>query len=288
MTGYGSAKGVSGKLEITVELRSVNNRFLDCNVKLPRVYTCLEDGIKARVQKSISRGKVDLYVTIDASKAGDVVIEVNEPVADAYMAAFRRLTERYGVPNDVTAMGLARMQDVLVVTKSETDVEQLGRDIDEILAAAIEDFNTMRRREGERLYADIISRAGEIERLVGLAEERSPQTVEEYRQRLETRLREVLEGSAVDEARIVTEAAIFADKTAVAEETVRLRSHLAQLRALLQSAEPVGRKLDFLVQEFNREANTIGSKGNDVQMARIVVDLKSEIEKIREQIQNVE
>ncbi len=288
MTGYGSAKGSSGKLEITVELRSVNNRFLDCGVKLPRVYTCLEDGIKARIQKSISRGKVDVFITIDASKADDVVIEVNEPVADAYMAALKCLSDKYGIPNDATAMGLARMQDVLAVTKRDTDVERLGADIDAILTAAIDDFNTMRAREGERLYDDISARADEIERLVGLAEERSPQTVAEYRERLEARLREVLENNSVDETRIVTEAAIFADKTAVAEETVRLRSHLSQLRSLLKSDEPVGRKLDFLVQEFNREANTIGSKGNDVQMARIVVDLKSEIEKVREQIQNVE
>ncbi len=288
MTGYGGARGVSGKLEITVEVRSVNNRFLDCSIKLPRVYTCLEDGIKARVQKAISRGKVDVFITIDASKADDVFIEVNEPVADAYMAALEKLSQKYGVPNDATAVSLARMQDVLVITKAETDVERLGADIDGILARALEDFNDMRAREGEKLRRDIASRADGIERLVGLAEERSPQTVEEYRQRLEARLREVLENNAVDETRIVTEAAIFADKTAVAEETVRLRSHLSQLRDMLQSSEPVGRKLDFLVQEFNREANTIGSKSNDVRMARIVVDLKSEIEKIREQIQNVE
>ncbi len=288
MTGYGSAKGLSDKLEITVEVRSVNNRFLDCSVKLPRVYTCLEDGIKSRVQQGISRGKVDVFITIDARYADDTVISVNEPVADAYMAALKALSERYGIENDVTATSLSRLQDVLTVTKAETDVKKLGEDIDAILVKALEDFNSMRAREGERLYADISSRADEIERLVGLAEERSPQTVAEYRERLAARLREVLESSDVDEARIVTEAAIFADKTAVAEETVRLRSHLAQLRDLIRSGEPVGRKLDFLVQEFNREANTIGSKGNDLQMARIVVDLKSEIEKIREQIQNVE
>ncbi len=288
MTGYGSAKGVSDKLEITVELRSVNNRFLDCSVRLPRVYTCLEDAVKARVQKGISRGKVDVYITIDATKADDTVIAVNEPVADAYMAALKLLAERYGIEPDVTAMSLSRLQDVLTVTRAETDVDKLGRDIDEILSRAMEDFNAMRAREGERLYADISSRADEIERLVGLAEERSPQTVREYRDRLEARLREVLESSTVDEARLVTEAAIFADRTAVAEETVRLRSHISQLRELIAKDEPVGRKLDFLVQEFNREANTIGSKGNDLQMARIVVDMKSEIEKIREQIQNVE
>ncbi len=288
MTGYGCAKGSSDKLDITVELRSVNNRFLDCSVKLPRVYTCLEDGIKARVQRSISRGKVDVFVTIDASRSDDTVISVNEPVADAYMAALDALCARYGIEKDITAVTLSRYQDVLAVTKAETDVKKLGEDIDAILARAIDDFNSMRVREGQRLYADISSRADEVERLVGLAEERSPQTVAEYRERLTARLREVLDSSGIDDARVVTEAAIFADRTAVAEETVRLRSHISQLRELIKSGEPVGRKLDFLVQEFNREANTIGSKGNDLQMARIVVDLKSEIEKIREQIQNVE
>ncbi len=288
MTGYGSAKGVSDKLEITVELRSVNNRFLDCNVRIPRVYTCLEDAIKARVQQGISRGKVDVYVTIDASGAEDTVVTVNEPVADAYVAAIRAISEKYGVPNDLTATSLARMQDVLTVTKAEADVEKLGRDIVEILSRAMDDFNAMREREGVKLHEDIASRADEVERLVGLAEERSPETVKEYRERLYAKLTEVLESTSIDEGRVLTEAAIFADKVAVAEETVRLRSHISQLRDMINSDEPVGRKLDFLVQEFNREANTMGSKGNDLQMAKIVVDMKAEIEKIREQIQNVE
>ena len=288
MTGYGSAKGASGRLEITIELRSVNNRFLDCSVRIPRVYTSLEDGIKAQIQKAISRGKVDVFVTIDASKADDVVISVNESVADAYMAALRRISEKYGIENDATAMSLAKMQDVLFVTKAEADTEQLGADISAILASALEDFNSMRAREGAKLKNDILSRADEIERLTALAEERSPATVTEYRDRLYKRMTEVLESTSIDEGRILTEAAIFADKTAVAEETVRLRSHISQLRHLMESDEPVGRKLDFLSQEFNREANTIGSKGNDIEMARIVVDLKSEIEKIREQVQNIE
>ncbi|MGM9522077.1 MAG: YicC/YloC family endoribonuclease [Oscillospiraceae bacterium] len=288
MTGYGSASGTSGKLEITVELRSVNNRFLDCTVKLPRVYTVLEDGIKTRVQSVISRGKVDVFITIDASKADNVTISVNESLADAYVSAIKQLSERYCLPNDVTAVSLSRMQDVLYVTKTETDVEQLGKDIDEILSRALADFDSMRVREGEKLYNDICSRADAIERLVAQAEERSPITVAEYRERLTKRLKEVLENTKLDEARILTEAAIFADRVAVNEETVRLHSHIAQLRQLLNSDVPVGRKLDFLVQEFNREANTLGSKGNDLEMARIVVDLKAEIEKVREQIQNVE
>ena len=288
MTGYGSAKGTSGKLKITVELRSVNNRFLDCSVRIPRVYTALEDMIKAQVGRSISRGKVDVFVTIDFSEADDVEIVVNESVADAYVSAVRRLSEKYSIPNDITALSLAKMQDVLSVQKAETDMDELGRDISAILAEAIADFDAMRIREGAKMREDVLNHLNEVERLKNLAVERSPKTVGEYREKLLKRMREVLDGATVDESRIVTEAALFADKTAVDEETVRLTSHISQLRSFMEAAEPIGRKVDFLVQEFNREANTIGSKGNDVEMARIVVDLKSEIEKIREQIQNIE
>ncbi|MBR0062613.1 MAG: YicC family protein [Oscillospiraceae bacterium] len=288
MTGYGSAKGTSGKLKITVELRSVNNRFLDCSVRIPRVYTALEDMIKAQVGKSISRGKVDVFVTIDFSEADDVEIVVNESVAEAYVNAVRKLSEKYSLPNDLTALSLAKMQDVLSVQKAETDMDSLGRDISAILAEAIADFDAMRSREGAKLREDVLNHLNEVERLRNLAVERSPKTVSEYREKLLKRMREVLDGAAVDESRIVTEAALFADKTAVDEETVRLESHISQLRSFMEASAPIGRKVDFLVQEFNREANTIGSKGNDVEMARIVVDLKSEIEKIREQIQNIE
>lgn len=288
MTGYGSATGVSGKLKITVELRSVNNRFLDCSVRIPRVYTALEDRIKAEVQKAISRGKVDVFVTIDSSEADDVLISVNESVADAYVAAVNALSVRYKIANDLTALSLARMPDVLTVSKEETDMDVLGNDLVEILKAALSDFNAMRVTEGEKLRADVLSRACEIERMVGIVEERSPATVAEYREKLLKRMREALDSVQIDEQRILTEAAIFADKTAVAEETVRLRSHISQLRSLMEAKEPVGRKLDFLIQEFNREANTIGSKCNDLELQHTVVDIKSEIEKIREQIQNIE
>ena len=288
MTGYGNATGASGKLGLTVELRSVNNRFLDCNVRIPRVYTAAEDAIKAMVQSCISRGKVDVYVTIDASAADDVTIRINEPLAGAYVDAFQHLFDKYGVTNDLTASSLARFSDVLVVEKKETDTDQLTKDICAVLAQALDSFDSMRIAEGARLRDDILSRADEIERLTALAEARSPQTVAEYRARLEQRMREVLESTTIDEARILTEAAIFADRVAVNEEIVRLKSHLVQLRTFMESSEPIGRKLDFLVQEFNREANTLGSKGNDLEMARIVVDLKAEIEKIREQIQNIE
>lgn len=288
MTGYGSAKGTSGKLKITVELRSVNNRFLDCSVRIPRVYTALEDVIKARVGKSISRGKVEVLVSVDFSEADDVEISVNESVADAYVAAVRRLSEKYAIPNDLTALSLARMQDVLSVQKAESDMDELGRDVSAILGEAIADFDKMRVREGARLREDVLAHLDEVERLKDLVVERSPKTVGEYREKLLKRMREVLDSASVDESRIVTEAAIFADKTAVDEETVRLTSHISQLRGFMEADGPIGKKADFLVQEFNREANTIGSKGNDVEIARIVVDLKSEIEKIREQIQNIE
>ena len=204
------------------------------------------------------------------------------------MDAFQHLFDRYGVTNDLTASTLARFPDVLVVEKKETDADQLTKDICAVLAQALDSFDAMRIAEGARLRADVLRRADEIERLTCLAEVRSPQTVAEYRTRLEQRMREVLESTTIDEARILTEAAIFADRVAVNEELVRLKSHLAQLRTFMESTEPVGRKLDFLVQEFNREANTLGSKGNDLEMARIVVDMKAEIEKIREQIQNIE
>lgn len=288
MTGYGSARGVSGELKITIELRSVNNRFLDCSIRIPRVYTVLEDAIKAEVQKAISRGKVDVFVTIDASEANDVLIKVNESVADAYVAALNALSVRYKIANDLTAVSLARMPDVLTVSKEETDIETLGKNICAILREALSDFNRMRAVEGEKLREDVLSRAAEIEKMVGIIEERSPETVREYREKLLKRMREALDTVQVDEQRILTEAALFADKTAVAEETVRLRSHIAQLRNMMEAREPVGRKLDFLIQEFNREANTIGSKCNNLELQHTVVSLKSEIEKIREQIQNIE
>lgn len=288
MTGYGSAKGASGKLDITIELKSVNNRFLDCSVRLPRIYSALEENIKSQIQKSISRGKVDVFITIDASKADDIAISVNEGVADAYISALNVLSERYGIVNDVTALSLSKMQDVLFITKTEADIEEIGKDISSILAEAIVDFDAMRCREGDKLRINILSKADEIENLIKMVEQRSPATVEEYRLRLTKKMNEVLENTSIDEARILTEAAIFSDKVSVDEETVRLHSHIEQLRHLLDSDEPVGRKLDFLIQEFNREANTIGSKGNDIEMSRIVVDLKSEIEKIREQVQNIE
>jgi len=288
MTGYGSAQGASGKLDITVEVKSVNSRFLENAVRLPRIYAFAEDKIKALVQKHVARGKVDVYVTIDNSKADDTVIRINEPLADAYFKAIQSLSERYGLKNDLSPVQLSRYPDVLTVEKAEADADVVAADICAVLEQALEAFNAMRAREGERLKADMLAHLDEIERLTGLCETRSPITVAEYRQRLTQKMQDILEDKNIDEARLLTEAAIFADRVAINEETVRLRSHIAQMRAMLEEGIPVGRKLDFLIQEFNRESNTIGSKGNDLEMAKYVVDLKGEIEKIREQVQNVE
>lgn len=288
MTGYGCASGFSGKTAISIELRSVNNRFLDCNIRMPRVYTVIEDAMKTVIQKYIARGKVDVFVTIDSSQEEDVVISFNKPLADAYISVFQSISNTYLLKNDVSVMSLAKLPDVLHVEKAEIDTDVLSKDICVILEEALKSFTAMRMTEGQKLFDDISARLDEIERLTSLAENRSPKTVEEYRARLLAKMSEVLQQTNIDENRILLEAAIFADKIAVNEEIIRLRSHISQLRGMLAMDEPVGRKIDFLIQELNREANTLGSKGNDTEMAHIVVNLKAEIEKIREQIQNIE
>lgn len=288
MTGYGRAREMHNGRDITVEVRSVNNRYLDCTVKMPRAYIFAEDRMKARVQQAISRGKVDVFVTIDASAADAAVVAVNEPLARGYYDALTRLKTMFDLPGDITPEVLAKFPDVLAVTKAEEDVEAIAADICAVLDDALTSYNAMRAVEGEELAADVAGRVTTIETVVGKVEERSPQTVAAYRQRLETKMQEVLQSTTIDESRILTEAAIFADKIAVDEETVRLRSHIAQLRAMLVSDEPVGRKLDFLIQEVNRECNTIGSKCNDLTIAQDVVNMKAEVEKIREQVQNME
>ena len=288
MTGYGRAREMRNGRDITVEVRSVNNRYLDCTVKMPRAYIFAEDRMKARVQQAISRGKVDVFVTIDASAADETVVAVNEPLARGYYEALTRLKTTFSLPGEVTPEVLAKFPDVLAVTKAEEDVEAIAADICAVLDDALAAYNDMRAVEGEKLAADVAGRVTTIETVVGKVEERSPQTVAAYRQRLETKMQEVLQSTTIDESRILTEAAIFADKIAVDEETVRLRSHIAQLRAMLASDEPVGRKLDFLIQEVNRECNTIGSKCSDLTIAQDVVNMKAEVEKIREQVQNME
>lgn len=290
MTGYGRGEATQNGRKITVELRSVNNRYLDCSVKMPRAYIFAEDAIKTRVGKAISRGKVDVFINIVQTEGEAFAVKLNEELASSYMDALRRLIAMGDglVENCCGAAELARFPDVLTVEKKEEDQETVAEEICAVLDTALEDFNRMREREGEKLAADILGRAELIESFTGMVEQRSPRTVAEYRARLEARMQEVLQNTQIEESRILTEAAIFADKVAVDEETVRLRSHLEQLRGMLSKGGATGRKLDFLIQEFNRETNTIGSKCSDIEISRIVVDMKAEIEKIREQVQNIE
>lgn len=288
MTGYGSAKGTVEGMEITVELKSVNNRYLDTSIRLPRSFIFAEDAVKSIVQSHISRGKVDVFVTVDTSQAGDMAVRVNEPLLKGYIEAIRHISEEYALTNDITAMNVARFPDVLSVEKKDMDAEELSGAISEIAEQALKDFDVMRLREGEKLRDDVLARLVTIEGLVSIVEEKAPETVKEYRARLEQKMAEVLGIAGIDESKILTETAVFADHIAVDEETVRLRSHIAQLRTMMNGGSPIGRKIDFLVQEFNREANTIGSKCQNSDIAHVVVDLKSEIEKIREQIQNIE
>lgn len=288
MTGYGRAVRTLHGKEITIELRSVNNRFLDCSVKLPRAYAYAEDALKQKIREHVARGKVDMFVTIVASAEENVRISLNRPMLEGYLEALRSVVRDYQLRDDLSAMSLARMPEVFVVEKPEEDEKQIIADLVSVAEEAIGAYNAMRETEGAALAADLRSHAATILEYVGRVEQRSPVTVREYRTRLENKLREVLESTTIDESRILTEASIFADKVAVDEETVRLRSHLDQLESLLRGGGAIGRKLDFLLQEMNREANTIGSKGNDLEQARNVVEIKAELEKIREQIQNIE
>ncbi len=288
MTGYGSAKGQTGGLEITVELKSVNNRYLDTSVRLPRSFLFAEDAVKSAVQAHISRGKVDVFVSIDTSLADDMTVKVNEPLLKGYIEAIRHISEEYSLANDLTALSVSRFPDVLSVEKKDLDAEAISAALCEVTERALCDFDAMRLREGEKLRDDVLSRLETIDALVATVERESPKTVAEYRSRLEQKMAEVLGTAGIDESRILAEAALFADHIAVDEETVRLRSHMAQLRTMINGNSPTGRKIDFLIQEFNREANTIGSKCQNSDIAHVVVDLKSEIEKIREQIQNIE
>ena len=288
MTGYGRAREVLNKRDITVEVRSVNNRYLDCTVKMPRMYAFAEDAVKQHVQKAISRGKVDVFITVDASAADVAKVTVNREVAAQYAAALHELAEVCGTESHVTPETLSRFPDVLTVTKADEDLETVSADLCVVLDKALAAYNEMRAVEGAKLAEDIGNRLVFIENYTSQVEERSPQTVAEYRAKLTARMQEVLQSTTIDQQRILTEAAIYADKVAVDEETVRLRSHVAQLRTMLTSDEPMGRKMDFLIQEVNRESNTIGSKCSNLDIARIVVDLKGEVEKIREQVQNIE
>ena len=288
MTGYGRARQVLNGREITVELRGVNARFLEYSSRLPRAFAFLEDPLKKLVAARVSRGKVELSLTVQNTTAADTVVTVNWPLAKGYRDAMTALSEQLELKNDMSVSLIARMPDVLAQTAAPLDEEALWADVQAVAGQAVDAFLTMRAAEGEKLKADLLSHLDVVEQLVGGIEANTAGRVKAYSDKLYARLQELLADRSIDESRLVTEAAIFADKTAIDEETVRLHSHIAQYRDILSGDGPVGRKLDFLIQEFNREANTIGSKCQDVDITRLVVELKSEIEKLREQLQNLE
>lgn len=290
MTGFGRCETEINGREITVEVKSVNHRYFEFSCRTPRGYGFLDDKLKSYVNSRVSRGKIDMFVTIGANDEAPSEVTVNHQLVSGYINAMKEISDTYGVENDVTVVSLSRFPDVFTVHKPAEDEEQITNDVLSVAKTALDSFITMREAEGEKMKTDILNRANTILSIVGEIEERSPQTVAEYEERLLERIKQTLEDYEVeiDEQRVLTEVAVFSDKVAVAEETVRLRSHFEQLNKFLEYDEPVGRKIDFIIQEMNREANTIGSKVQDAVLAHKVVDIKSEIEKIREQVQNIE
>ncbi len=288
MTGYGRSQQLADGMNITVEIKSVNHRYFEFSSKLPRNYGFLDEKLKSFFNGKLTRGKMECYVQIEAVEEPDTVISLNHSLVKGYLDAYKELAETYGLENNVKVSDISRVSDIFMVRKQAADEDRIWNAVQTVAEASLEGFIAMREREGARLKADVLSRLDEIIGNVEFIEVRSPQTVAEYNEKLLGRLRELLADTHIDEQRILTEAAIFADKIAVAEETVRLRSHISQLRSFLEQSDAVGKKMDFLVQELNREANTIGSKAQDVEIARRVVAIKAEIEKIREQIQNIE
>ena len=288
MTGFGRGTAVRNGREITVELRSVNSRYFEYSSRMPRTCSYLDSRLKKQLNEQITRGKVELSLTVQNVDAADTVVTVNKELARSYQQALRDLSEELCIKNDTTASLIARFPDVLATRHADVDEEKLWEDVSAVTAQALEKFVQMRAAEGAKMKADVESRLCFLEECVGKVEALSAGRVEAYTNRLYEKLKVILEDRNIDDARVLTEAAIFGDKTAVDEETVRLRSHLDQLEQMLTSGGPIGRKLDFLLQEFNRESNTIGSKGNDLEQARTVVEIKAELEKIREQTQNIE
>jgi len=288
MTGYGRASGYINGKTITCELRSVNQRYFDATVKLPRVYGFLEEPIKKQVQNEISRGKIDVYISIDLAESDSMEVLCNKPVLKAYLEAFKGLHDEYAIENNIKMSDVIKLPELFTVQKKEEDMDALKGEVFPILEEAIKSYAAFRTFEGQKMYDDILSRIQIIRDYKNLVEKKNPSLVDVYRSKLEERIRELLGSTVIDENRILTEVAIYADKTAVDEETVRLESHLQQLADLISAEVPVGRKLDFLLQEMNRETNTIGSKVNDTELTECVVNIKCELEKIREQIQNIE
>ncbi len=287
MTGFGRAELLIDEFTVNVQIRSVNHRYMDCSVRIPRCYNFLEDKVRQTASEYISRGKIEISVSIKEQDGDDKVITLNHALAENYINVLKELSS-LGIEDDIKVSTVARYNDIFSVEYKEIDEEKMFEIINQALTAAFDDFNKMRGEEGARLEANILSHldyiSGELEKI----EARSPETVRLYRENLEARIRELIEDTAVDENRLITETAIFADKVAIDEETVRLRSHMKAFKNAINTDKPIGKKLDFIIQEMNRETNTIGSKANDIEIAAMVVEIKSEIEKIREQIQNIE
>ncbi len=288
MTGYGHAQGTIKGMSITFEIKSVNHRYFEFSSRVPRNYGFLDEKLKSYLQDKISRGKVECFVQIDTLEQTDVIVQINHSLANGYVNAFSELSQLYGIKNDITVASFSRYNDIFSVHKGQADEDEILNAVITVASEAVESFVKMREAEGEKLKNDVLFRISEIIKCVEFIESRSPETVKEYNAKLLGRMKELLEDTHIEQQRLLTEAAIFADKVAVDEETVRLRSHLDQLVNFFDSKEAIGRKMDFLVQEINREANTVGSKAQDVEIARCVVNIKSEIEKIREQVQNIE
>ena len=288
MTGYGSGKAQVGNKTFTVEIKSVNSRYSDFSIKMPRVYTFLEDPIRKAAQEKINRGKVDIYVNVESSGEDDSVVKVNTALAKEYLQGLRALSSELQITSNATAETFLRIPDIFALDKAPEDENLIKETVLKALSEALCGFDAMRIAEGEKLESDLKEHLAFIIDATAKVEERSPEIVSEYRQRIEERMKDILAGASYDETRLLTEVAIFADKVNVNEETVRLRSHVDQFTQMLGGGGCVGRKIDFLIQEMNREINTIGSKSNDLDVARIVIDVKAEIEKLREQIQNVE
>lgn len=288
MTGYGAAEDIVNGYNIRVEIKSVNHRYFEYSARVPRSCGFLEEKLKKLLTETLSRGKVDVGVSIQAVEEVDESININKDIARGYVDALRSIKDELGLEDDLKLSSLSKFPDVFTIVRNSTDEEQMWNNVKTVEDKAVASFVSMRETEGEKMKADVLEKTVNFEKMLSAVEERAPQRVDEYREKLYAKMKEILEDKQIDDARIVQEAAIYADHVAIDEETVRLHSHISQLRKIVNLDEPVGRKLDFLIQEFNRETNTIGSKCTDVEISQIVVDMKSEIEKIREQIQNIE
>jgi len=288
MTGYGRNELQENNKDLVAEIKSVNHRYVDFSIKVPRYYGFLEDKIREYLQNYISRGKVDVYISIDSYGEEDKLVYLDEGLASSYIKALYQLRDRFGITDDISVSSVARYTDIFKIERKEEDHEELWKTVQKVLDGAVQDFMASRIREGMRLRDDLLERGKYILSVVEEIEIRSPQVVKEYREKIESRIKELLGEIPVDESRILTEVAIYADKISITEELVRLKSHLSELNTILDSDQPVGRKLDFLLQEMNREINTIGSKANDLEISKKVVEIKAELEKLREQVQNIE